>query len=87
VHTVPAVGYAVSAAAGSQKLNITGVTERNRRFGITSIINVMLVIETAFGNRERTAKAHVSPDSLPLSWVHYRQWLSHLYPTYTTSRD
>lgn len=69
VHTVPAVGYAVSAAAGSQSWVFTGDTERNPAlWDRINQLNVgMLVIETAFSNRERDLakkSLHLSPDSL-----------------------
>ena len=69
VHTVPAVGYAVSAAEGAQSWVFTGDTERNPALWarINQLNVAMLVIETAFSNRERDLarkSLHLSPDSL-----------------------
>jgi ribonuclease BN (tRNA processing enzyme) len=67
VHTVPAVGYAVSAGQGNWVF--TGDTERNPAFWtrLNQLDVAMLVIETAFSNREtELAKRslHLSPSSL-----------------------
>jgi hypothetical protein len=53
VHTVPAVGYAVTAGNGCWVF--TGDTERNPAFWarINQLNVAMLVIETAFSNREK----------------------------------
>src|SRR4051812_4840336 len=53
VHTVPAVGYAVTAAKGSWVF--TGDTERNPAFWrrVNQLDVAALVIETAFSNREK----------------------------------
>lgn len=53
VHTVPAVGYAVTAGHGCWVF--TGDTERNPAFWdrLNQLNVVMLVIETAFSNREK----------------------------------
>ncbi len=64
VHTVPAVGYSVSAGAGCWVYS--GDTERNPAFWerVNQLRVSMLVIETAFSNRERElAKRalHLSP--------------------------
>ena len=69
VHTVPAVGYAVSAAESAQSWVFTGDTERNPAFWarINQLNVAMLVIETAFSNRERDLaqkSLHLSSDSL-----------------------
>ena len=69
VHTVPAVGYAVSSVEGSQSWVFTGDTERNPALWarINQLNVAMLVIETAFSNRERDLarkSLHLSPDSL-----------------------
>lgn len=69
VHTVPAVGYSVSAMEGSQSWVFTGDTERNPALWarINQLNVAMLVIETAFSNRERDLarkSLHLSPDSL-----------------------
>jgi ribonuclease BN (tRNA processing enzyme) len=68
VHTVPAVGYAVSAA-GSEWWVFSGDTERNPAFWARiNQMNVgMLVIETAFSNREKDLaqrSLHLSPHVL-----------------------
>lgn len=69
VHTVPAVGYAVTAGAGYWVF--TGDTERNPALWtrINQLNVAMLVIETAFSNRERNLarqSLHLSPQSLAL---------------------
>lgn len=67
VHTVPAVGYAITQ--GSACWVFTGDTERNPAFWqrINQLDVSMLVIETAFSNREKhlaTKSRHLSPDVL-----------------------
>lgn len=67
VHTVPAVGYAVSA--GGPCWVFTGDTERNPAFWqrLDQLDVAMLVIETAFSNREKDLarrSLHLSPVSL-----------------------
>ena len=67
VHTVPAVGYAVSA--GGPCWVFTGDTERNPAFWhrLEQLNVAMLVIETAFSNREKDLarrSLHLSPASL-----------------------
>jgi ribonuclease BN (tRNA processing enzyme) len=67
VHTVPAVGYAISAGRGCWVF--TGDTEQNPAlWARLNQLNVaMLVIETAFSNREQTLarrSLHLSPCSL-----------------------
>ncbi len=67
VHTVPAVGYSVSAGKGCWVF--TGDTERNPAFWqrLNQLDVAALVIETAFSNREqRLAKRslHLSPQVL-----------------------
>lgn len=67
VHTVPAVGYAVTAGTGCWVF--TGDTERNPAlWARLNQLNVaMLVIETAFSNRERDLakrSLHLSPGVL-----------------------
>lgn len=75
VHTVPAVGYAVSAisgdaAAGGKRCWVfTGDTEVNPAFWtrINQLDVAMLVIETAFSNKERDLakrSLHLSPVAL-----------------------
>ncbi|MDP3797575.1 MAG: 3',5'-cyclic-nucleotide phosphodiesterase [Polaromonas sp.] len=67
VHTVPAVGYAVSAGKGCWVF--TGDTERNPALWarINQLDVAMLVIETAFSNRERDLakrSLHLAPHAL-----------------------
>ncbi len=67
VHTVPAVGYAVTSGAACWVF--TGDTERNPAFWarINQMPVSMLVIETAFSSRESQLAAtslHLSPDVL-----------------------
>jgi ribonuclease BN (tRNA processing enzyme) len=65
VHTVPAVGYAVTAGSGCWVFS--GDTERNPAFWerVNQLNVAMLVIETAFSNREKDLaklSLHLSPD-------------------------
>lgn len=67
VHTVPAVGYAVTAGQGCWVF--TGDTERNPAFWqrVNQLNVAMLVIETAFSNREKDLarrSLHLSPNVL-----------------------
>ena len=67
VHTVPAVGYAVTSGKGCWVF--TGDTERNPAFWrrINSMNIAALVIETAFSNREKDLarrSLHLSPMAL-----------------------
>ncbi len=67
VHTVPAVGYAVATATGYWVF--TGDTEQNPALWarINQLHVAMLVIETAFSNRERDLakrSLHLSPQVL-----------------------
>ena len=67
VHTVPAVGYAVSAGRGNWVY--TGDTERNPALWarVNELDVAMLVIETAFSNREKDLarrSLHLSPSVL-----------------------
>ena len=70
VHTVPAVGYAVTSSAGSKGCwDFTGDTERNPAFWrrINQMEVAALVIETAFSNREKDLarrSLHLSPTAL-----------------------
>ena len=68
VHTVPAVGYAVSGASANCWV-FTGDTEQNPALWarINQLNVAMLVIETAFSNREQALakrSLHLSPASL-----------------------
>lgn len=67
VHTVPAVGYAITAGTGCWVFS--GDTERNAAFWkrLNQLNVAMLVIETAFSNRERDLarrSLHLSPTVL-----------------------
>jgi cAMP phosphodiesterase len=67
VHTVPAVGYAVTAGHGYWVF--TGDTERNPAFWrrLNQMQVAALVIETAFSNREKDLarrSLHLSPNAL-----------------------
>jgi ribonuclease BN (tRNA processing enzyme) len=67
VHSVPAVGYAVAAGKGNWVFS--GDTERNPAFWrrLNALPVAMLVIETAFSNREKVLaqrSLHLSPESL-----------------------
>jgi ribonuclease BN (tRNA processing enzyme) len=85
VHTVPAVGYA--ASAGSECWVFTGDTEQNPEFWnrVNQLDVAMLVIETAFSNRERELaklSLHLSPHVLAteLDFIE----ASKRYPIYIT---
>ncbi len=69
VHTVPACGYAVRSAAGGPHWVFSGDTERNAPFWerINAMDVGVLVIETAFSNREQALaqrSLHLSPATL-----------------------
>ncbi len=69
VHTVPAVGYAVTGAQGGGCWVFSGDTERNPAFWqrVNQLNVAMLVIETAFSNREKDLaqrSLHLSPTVL-----------------------
>jgi ribonuclease BN (tRNA processing enzyme) len=92
VHTVPAVGYAVSAGRGCWVF--TGDTERNPAFWqrINQLNVAMLVIETAFSNREKDLaqrSLHLSPMALAdeLDNIdktkHYPIYITHTKPAET----
>lgn len=73
VHTVPACGFAVSRAEGGANWVFTGDTERNTPFWdrLNALDVAMLVIETAFSNREQALaerSLHLSPARSPTSW-------------------
>ncbi len=87
VHTVPAAGFAVSAAPGAGCWVFTGDTERNAAFWrrVNQLPVAMLVIETAFSNRE----AELARRSLHLSPISLAQELDCIakgkrYPIYIT---
>jgi len=67
VHTVPAAGFAITAGSGCWVF--TGDTERNQAFWdrVNQLNVAMLVIETAFSNREKDLarrSLHLSPTVL-----------------------
>jgi ribonuclease BN (tRNA processing enzyme) len=69
VHTVPACGYAVRPAKGGPHWIFSGDTERNAPFWdrVNQLDVGMLVIETAFSNREKALarrSLHLSPSTL-----------------------
>ena len=92
VHTVPAVGFAVSAGRGYWVF--TGDTERNPDLWarINQLNVAMLVIETAFSNREKDLarrSLHLSPcvlaNELDLitKGMRYPIYITHTKPTET----
>jgi ribonuclease BN (tRNA processing enzyme) len=92
VHTVPAVGYAVTAGHGCWVF--TGDTERNPAFWtrINQLNVAMLVIETAFSNREKDLarrSLHLSPTVLAneldciAKGKHYPIYITHTKPAET----
>lgn len=92
VHTVPAVGFAVSAGKGYWVF--TGDTERNPAFWarVNQLDVAMLVIETAFSNREKDLakrSLHLSPQALAaeLDCIaqgrQYPIYITHTKPTET----
>lgn len=85
VHTVPAVGYAVTAGSGCWVFS--GDTERNPAFWrrVNELNVAMLVIETAFSNRERDLaklSLHLSPCVLAEELDNIRN--DRRYPIYIT---
>lgn len=87
VHTVPAVGYAVSASQTAARWVFTGDTERNPALWqrINQLNVAMLVIETAFSNRESDLAAlsrHLSPQALADELEHIDPGKN--YPIYIT---
>ncbi len=69
VHTVPACGFAVRSAQGGANWVFSGDTERNPSFWhrVNQLDVAMLVIETAFSNREQELaqrSLHLSPATL-----------------------
>jgi ribonuclease BN (tRNA processing enzyme) len=92
VHTVPAAGYAITAGSGCWVF--TGDTERNPALWarINQLNVAMLVIETAFSNRERDLakrSLHLSPNVLAneLDCIakdkHYPIYITHTKPAET----
>ncbi len=85
VHTVPAVGYAISA--GHSCWVFSGDTERNPAFWrrINQLDVAILVIETAFSNREKELakrSLHLSPNVLADELDHIAK--DKRYPIYIT---
>lgn len=69
VHTVPACGFAIRCAEGGPNWVFSGDTERNTPFWerVNQLDVAMLVIETAFSNREQALaqrSLHLSPATL-----------------------
>lgn len=94
VHTVPACGYAVRSATGGANWVFSGDTERNAPFWerINAMDVGVLVIETAFSNREQALaqrSLHLSPATLAdeLAQIapgrHYPIYITHTKPAET----
>jgi ribonuclease BN (tRNA processing enzyme) len=87
VHTVPACGYAVRCAKGGPHWVFSGDTERNPAFWqrVNQLDVAMLVIETAFSNREQALarrSLHLSPATLADELAHIA--VDKGYPIYIT---
>jgi len=87
VHTVPACGFAVSRANGGAHWVFSGDTERNAPFWdrVNALEVAMLVIETAFSNREQALaerSLHLSPTMLADELAHIEPGKD--YPIYIT---
>ena len=87
VHTVPACGFAVSRADGGAHWVFSGDTERNAPFWdrVNALEVAMLVIETAFSNREQALaerSLHLSPTMLADELAHIEPGKD--YPIYIT---
>jgi ribonuclease BN (tRNA processing enzyme) len=87
VHTVPACGYAVRCAQGGPHWVFSGDTERNPAFWqrVNQLDVAMLVIETAFSNREQALarrSLHLSPATLADELAHIA--VDKGYPIYIT---
>ncbi|MEP6720215.1 MAG: 3',5'-cyclic-nucleotide phosphodiesterase [Variovorax sp.] len=94
VHTVPACGYAIRCAEGGPHWVFSGDTERNGPFWqrVNQLDVGMLVIETAFSNREQALaqrSMHLSPATLAdeLAQIgagkHYPIYITHTKPAET----
>src|SRR5688572_22873869 len=94
VHTVPACGFAVCRAEGGANWVFTGDTERNAPFWdrVNALDVAMLVIETAFSNREQALaerSLHLSPHVLADELAHidpgkqYPIYITHTKPAET----
>ena len=87
VHTVPACGYAVRCARGGPNWVFSGDTERNAPFWdrVNQLDVAMLVIETAFSNREQALaqrSLHLSPATLASELAQIAEGKN--YPIYIT---
>jgi len=87
VHTVPACGYAVRCVRGGSNWVFSGDTERNPAFWqrVNQLDVAMLVIETAFSNREQALaqrSLHLSPATLADELAHIAPGKN--YPIYIT---
>ncbi len=94
VHTVPACGFAVRRASGGPNWIFSGDTERNPPFWerVNALDVAMLVIETAFSNREQALaerSLHLSPVMLAeeLALIdpgkHFPIYITHTKPAET----
>ncbi|RST46164.1 3',5'-cyclic-nucleotide phosphodiesterase [Variovorax sp. DXTD-1] len=94
VHTVPACGFAICRAEGGANWVFTGDTERNAPFWdrVNALDVAMLVIETAFSNREQALaerSLHLSPHVLADELAHidpgkqYPIYITHTKPAET----
>ncbi len=94
VHTVPACGYAIRSIEGGPHWVFSGDTERNAPFWerVNTLDVAMLVIETAFSNREQALaqrSLHLSPATLAdeLAQIapgrHYPIYITHTKPAET----
>ncbi|MEB0059041.1 3',5'-cyclic-nucleotide phosphodiesterase [Variovorax sp. LG9.2] len=87
VHTVPACGYAIRSVEGSKHWVFSGDTERNAQFWlrVNELDVAMLIIETAFSNREQALaqrSLHLSPATLADELAQIARGKS--YPIYIT---
>jgi len=94
VHTVPACGYAIRNIEGGPNWVFSGDTERNAPFWarVNTLDVGVLVIETAFSNREQSLarrSLHLSPATLAdeLAQIapgrHYPVYITHTKPAET----
>lgn len=94
VHTVPACGYAIRTIQGGPHWVFSGDTERNAAFWqrVNALEVGMLIIETAFSNREQALaqrSLHLSPATLAdeLALIapgrHYPIYITHTKPAET----
>jgi ribonuclease BN (tRNA processing enzyme) len=87
VHTVPACAFAVRSAQGGPNWVFSGDTERNPGFWqrVNQLDVAMLIIETAFSNREQALaqrSLHLSPATLADELAHIAAGKN--YPIYIT---